>query len=109
MNEFEHINDAIMMGLRYKEAYEKLLWEKKILVSCLCSGRTDVIGIDDDNGQTTYHVCVKSLDDDEEAIWGVDGGKIFEGYSCYSPMSAIQFMLTEMNKFEESESEHTNK
>jgi len=86
MNKFEHIQDAILMGLRYKEAYEKLLWEKNILISCLCSGRTDVIGIDDHEGQTT---------------WGIDDGKIVEGYACYSPYSAVQWMLTEMKKWED--------
>ena len=100
MNEFEHIDDAIMMGLRYKEAYEKLLWQKNILISCICSGRTDVIGIDDHEGQTTYHVRVKELESDGEATWGIDDGKIVDGYACYSPTSAVCFMLNEMNKFE---------
>lgn len=99
------VQDALMMGTKYKELYEKLLWEKKILVSCICSGRTDVIGIDDAEGQTTYHVCVKSLDDDEEAVWGVEDGKIVQGYNRYSPMSAVQWMLTEMKKFEERDIE----
>ena len=83
MNEFEHIEasvqDAILMGLRYKEAYEKLLWEKGVLISCLCSGRTDVIGLNKqvlgEDGKrkqaTTYHVRVKELDSDEEAVWGL--------------------------------------
>lgn len=97
----QDIQDAILMGLRYKEAYEKLLWEKTVLISCLCSGRTDVIGIDDHEGQTTYHVRVKELESDGEATWGVDDGKIVEGYSCFSPYSAVQFMLTEMRKWED--------
>lgn len=105
MNEFEHINDAILIGLKYKEAYEKLLWEKKILISCLCSGRTDVVGIDDDDGQTTYHVRVEALDSDEQAVWGVEDGKIIDNYRCHSPYAAVLFMLSEMKKFEESEVE----
>lgn len=100
--ESKEIQDAILMGLRYKEAYEKLLWEKNILISCLCSGRTDVIGIDSNEGQTTYHVRVKALDSDEEAVWGIDNGKIDENYSCLSPASAVQWMLTEMKKWEET-------
>ena len=109
MNEFEHIeasvHDAILMGLRYKELYEKLLWEKNILISCLCSGKFDVIGIDDDDGQTTYHVRVKSLDDEQEATWGMDDGQLVEGYACYSPYTSVQWMLSEMKKWEE-ENEH---
>lgn len=112
MNEFEHIeasvHDAILMGLRYKELYEKLLWEKNILISCLCSGRTDVIGLNKqvlgEDGKrkqvTTYHVRVKDLDSDEEAVWGMEDGEIVEGYACYSPMGAVCFMLNKMNKFE---------
>ena len=94
------VQHAIMMGLRYKEAYEKLLWQKNILISCICSGRTDVIGIDDHEGNTTYHVRVKELESNGEATWGIDNGKIVDGYSCYSPMSAVQCMLTEMKKWE---------
>jgi len=30
----KEVQDAILMGLRYKELYEKLLWEKNILISC---------------------------------------------------------------------------
>lgn len=109
MNEFEHIQDAILMGLRYKEAYEKLLWEKNILISCLCSGRTDVIGLDrqvlGEDGKrkqvTTYHVRVKALDSDEEAVWGMDEGELLLNYSCHSPYSAVQFMLSEMKKWED--------
>jgi len=112
----KEVQDAILMGLRYKEAYEKLLWEKNILISCLCSGRTDVIGLNKqvlgEDGKrkqvTTYHVRVKDLDNDEEAVWGMEDGEIVEGYACYSPMSAIQYMLTEMKKWE-NENEHTNK
>lgn len=100
------VQDAIMMGLHYKELYEKLLWEKSILISCLCSGKTDVIGIDNDEGQTTYHVRVKSLEGEQEATWGVDDGKIVEGYSCFSPYTAVQSMLSEMKKFEEREIEY---
>ena len=94
------VQQAIMMGLRYKEAYEKLLLEKNILISCICSGRTDVIGIDGHEGNTTYHVRVKELESDGEATWGIDDGKIVEGYACYSPYSAVQWMLTEMKKWE---------
>lgn len=113
MNEFEHIEasiqDAILMGLRYKEAYEKLLWEEGVLISCICSGRTDVIGLNKqvlgEDGKrkqvTTYHVRVKDLDSDEEAVWGMEGGEIVEGYACYSPYSAVQYMLTEMKKWED--------
>lgn len=113
MNEFEHIQDAILMGAKYKELYERLLWEKNILISCLCSGRTDVIGLNKqvlgEDGKrkqvTTYHVRVKELDSDEEAVWGMDDGKLVDGYTCYSPYSAVQYMLTEMKKWEE-ENEH---
>ena len=120
MNEFEHIEasvqDAILMGLRYKEAYEKLLWEKNILISCLCSGRTDVIGLNKqvlgEGGKrkqvTTYHVRVKDLDSDEEAVWGVEDGELALNYSCHSPYAAVQYMLVEMKKWE-NENEHTNK
>ena len=41
----KEVQDALLMGAKYKEAYEKLLWEKNVLISCLCSGRTDVIGL----------------------------------------------------------------
>lgn len=99
--ESKEIQQAIIMGAKYKELYEKLLWEKNVLISCICSGRTDVIGIDDHEGQTTYHVRVKELESDGEATWGIDDGKIVEGYSCYSPMSAVLYMLTEMKKWEE--------
>ena len=113
MNEFEHIEasvqDAILMGLRYKEAYEKLLWEKNILISCLCSGRTDVIGLNKqvlgEDGKrkqvTTYHVRVKDLDSDEEAIWGIDDGELALNYSCHSPYAAVLWMLNQMKKWEE--------
>lgn len=112
----KEVQDAILMGLKYKELYEKLLWEKNVLISCLCSGRTDVIGLNKqvlgEDGKrkqvTTYHVRVKDLDSDEEAVWGVDDGELVEGYACYSPMSAIQYMLLEMKKWE-NENEHTNK
>ena len=116
MNEFDHdvevakIQDAIIMGAKYKELYEKLLWERGVLISCLCSGRTDVIGLDrqvlGEDGKrkqvTTYHVRVKALDSDEEAVWGMDEGELSLNYSCYSPMSAVQWMLTEMKKWEET-------
>lgn len=115
--ETKEVHDAIMMGLRYKEAYEKLLWQKNILISCICSGRTDVIGITSavvgEDGSptdiTTYHVRVKDLDIESngEATWGIDDGKLVEGYSCFSPYSAVQFMLTEMKKWED-EDEHTS-
>ena len=109
MNEFEHIQDAILMGLRYKEAYEKLLWEKNILISCLCSGRTDVIGLNKqvlgEDGKrkqvTTYHVRVKDLDSDEEAVWGVDDGELALNYSCHSPYAAVLWMLNQMKKWED--------
>ena len=112
----KEVQDAILMGLRYKEAYEKLLWEKGVLISCLCSGRTDVIGLNKqvlgEDGKrkqvTTYHVRVKDLDRDEEAVWGMEGGEIVEGYTCYSPYSAIQYMLTEMKKWG-NENEHASK
>ena len=103
----KEVQDALLMGLKYKELYERLLWEKNILISCLCSGRTDVIGLDrqvlGEDGKrkqvTTYHVRVKALDSDEEAVWGMDNGKIDENYSCLSPASAVQWMLTEMKKW----------
>jgi len=107
----EHLQQAILMGAKYKELYEKLLYEKNILISCLCSGRTDVIGLDrqvlGEDGKrkqvTTYHVRVKSLDDKQEVVWGVDDGEVVDGYSCLSPYSAVQWMLTEMKKWEETE------
>lgn len=99
--EIEAIKDALMIGAKYKELYEKLLWEKNVLISCICSGRIDVIGIDDHEGQTTYHVRVKELEGDGEATWGLDDGQLVEGYSCYSPMSAVLYMLTEMKKWED--------
>ena len=105
----KEIQDAILMGLRYKEAYEKLLWEKNILISCLCSNKTNVeahnntvIGEDGERSQvTTYHVVVQALDSDEQAIWGKDNGKLVEGYACYSPMSAVIYMLNGMKKWED--------
>lgn len=105
------VQDAILMGAKYKELYERLLWEKNILISCLCSGRTDVIGLDrqvlGEDGKrkqvTTYHVRVKSLDDKQEVVWGVDDGEVVDGYSCLSPYSAVQWMLTEMKKWEKTE------
>ena len=107
----EHLQQAILMGAKYKELYERLLYEKNILISCLCSGRTDVIGLDrqvlGEDGKrkqvTTYHVRVKSLDDKQEVVWGVDDGEVVDGYSCLSPYSAVQWMLTEMKKWEETE------
>ena len=104
----KEMQDAILMGVKYKELYEKLLWEKNILISCLCSGKFDVIGIDDDDGQTTYHVRVKELESDGEATWGLDDGQLALNYSCHSPYSAVQYMLVEMKKWE-NENEHTNK
>jgi hypothetical protein len=106
----KEVQDALLMGAKYKELYERLLWEKNILISCLCSGRTDVIGLDrqvlGEDGKrkqvTTYHVRVKALDSDEEAVWGMDEGELSLNYSCYSPMSAVQWMLTEMKKWEET-------
>lgn len=98
----KEVQDAILIGLKYKEAYEKLLWERGVLISCLCSGRTDVIGIDSNEGQTTYHVRVKALDSDEEVVWGMDEGELSLNYSCHSPYSAVQFMLSEMKKWEET-------
>lgn len=104
----KEVQDALLMGLKYKELYERLLWEKNILISCLCSGRTDVVGLNrqvlGEDGKrkqvTTYHVRVKALDSDEEAVWGMDEGELGEGYSCFSPYSAVQFMLSEMRKWE---------
>ena len=106
----KEVQDALLMGAKYKELYERLLWEKNILISCLCSGRTDVIGLDrqvlGEDGKrkqvTTYHVRVKSLDDKQEVVWGVDDGEVVDGYSCLSPYSAVQWMLTEMKKWEET-------
>lgn len=105
----KEVQDALLMGAKYKELYEKLLWEKNILISCLCSGRTDVIGLDrqvlGEDGKrkqvTTYHVRVKALDSDEEAVWGMDEGELSLNYSCHSPYSAVQFMLSEMRKWED--------
>ena len=105
----KEVQDAILMGLRYKEAYEKLLWEKNILISCLCSGRTDVIGLNKqvlgEDGKrkqvTTYHVRVKDLDSDEEAVWGVDDGELALNYSCRSPYAAVLWMLNQMKKWED--------
>lgn len=103
----KEVQDALLMGAKYKELYEKLLYEKNILISCLCSGKMDVIGINHEDKQTTYHVRVAPLDNDnentEEAVFGFDGGKIIEGYSCYSPYSAVQWMLTEMKKLEKAQ------
>lgn len=109
----ESIKDAILMGIKYKEAYEKLLWEKNILVSCLCSNKTTVVGFNrtiKEDGHykpvISYHVQVEPLPNDTEntlpAIWGMDNGKIDENYSCLSPASAVQWMLTEMKKWEET-------
>ena len=106
----EHLQQAILMGAKYKELYEKLLYEKNILISCLCSGRTDVIGLNKqvlgEDGKrrqvTTYHVRVKALDSDEEAVWGMDEGELSLNYSCHSPYSAVQYMLAEMKKWEET-------
>ena len=106
----KEVQDALLMGLKYKELYERLLWEKNILISCLCSGRTDVIGLDrqvlGEDGKrkqvTTYHVRVKALDSDEEAVWGMDEGELSLNYSCHSPYSAVQYMLAEMKKWEET-------
>jgi len=106
----KEVQDALLMGAKYKELYERLLWEKNILISCLCSGRTDVIGLDrqvlGEDGKrkqvTTYHVRVKALDSDEEAVWGMDEGELSLNYSCHSPYSAVQYMLSEMKKWEET-------
>jgi len=106
----EHLQQAILMGAKYKELYEKLLYEKNILISCLCSGKMDVIGLNKqvlgEDGKrrqvTTYHVRVKALDSDEEAVWGMDEGELSLNYSCHSPYSAVQWMLTEMKKWEET-------
>ena len=106
----KEVQDALLMGAKYKELYERLLWEKNILISCLCSGRTDVIGLDrqvlGEDGKrkqvTTYHVRVKALDSDEEAVWGMDEGQLSLNYSCHSPYSAVQYMLSEMKKWEET-------
>ena len=109
----KEVQDAILMGLKYKELYEKLLWEKGVLISCLCSGRTDVIGLNKqvlgEDGKrkqvTTYHVRVKDLDSDEEAVWGMKDGETVEGYACFSPYTSVQWMLSEMKKWED-EDEH---
>lgn len=106
----EGLQQAILMGAKYKELYEKLLYEKNILISCLCSGKTDVIGLNKqvlgEDGKrrqvTTYHVRVKALDSDEEAVWGMDEGELSLNYSCHSPYSAVQYMLAEMKKWEET-------
>ena len=110
----EHLQQAILMGAKYKELYEKLLYEKNILISCLCSGKMDVIGLSNqvlgEDGKrrqvTTYHVRVAPLDNDnentEEAVWGLENGETIEGYNCYSPYSAVQWMLTEMKNWENS-------
>jgi len=106
----EHLQQAILMGAKYKELYEKLLYEKNILISCLCSGKMDVIGLNKqvlgEDGKrrqvTTYHVRVKALDSDEEAVWGMDEGELSLNYSCHSPYSAVQYMLAEMKKWEET-------
>ena len=106
----EGLQQAILMGAKYKELYEKLLYEKNILISCLCSGKMDVIGLSNqvlgEDGKrrqvTTYHVRVKALDSDEEAVWGMDEGELSLNYSCHSPYSAVQWMLTEMKKWEET-------
>jgi hypothetical protein len=106
----EHLQQAILMGAKYKELYEKLLYEKNILISCLCSGKADVIGLNNqvlgEDGKrrqvTTYHVRVKALDSDEEAVWGMDAGELSLNYSCHSPYSAVQYMLAEMKKWEET-------
>ena len=107
----EHLQQAILMGAKYKELYEKLLYEKNILISCLCSGKMDVIGLNKqvlgEDGKrrqvTTYHVRVKALDSDEEAVWGMDEGELSLNYSCHSPYSAVQWMLTEMKKWEDTQ------
>ena len=107
----KEIQDAILMGAKYKELYEKLLWEKNVLISCLCSNKTTVeahnntviVGDGERSQVTTYHVVVQALDSDEQATWGMDDGKLVEGYACYSPASAVQWMLTEMKKWEETE------
>lgn len=101
----KEVQDAILMGLKYKEAYEKLLWEKNVLISCLCSGKFDVIGIDDHEGNTTYHVRVKSLEGEQEATWGLDDGQLALNYSCRSPYAAVLWMLNQMKKWED-ENEH---
>ena len=103
----KEVQDAILMGLRYKEAYEKLLWEKNILISCLCSNSTSVVGMvtECDNKLATYHVRVKELESDGEATWGLDDGKLALNYSCHSPYAAVQYMLVEMKKWED-ENEH---
>ena len=104
----KEVQDALLMGAKYKDLYERLLWEKNILISCLCSGRTDVIGLDrqvlGEDGKrkqvTTYHVRVKALDSDEEAVWGMDEGELSLNYSCNSPYSAVQWMLNQMKEWE---------
>ena len=112
----KEVQDALLMGAKYKELYEKLLWELGVLISCLCSGRTDVIGLNKqvlgEDGKrkqvTTYHVRVKELESDGEATWGIDDGELALNYSCHSPYAAVQYMLVEMKKWE-NENEHTNK
>jgi hypothetical protein len=117
--ETKEVQDAILMGLRYKEAYEKLLWEKNVLISCLCSNKTKVIKTSkleqNDDGEfintPVYCVLVAPLEGDVDqtpAVWGMDAGELVEGYACYSPYSAVQFMLSEMKKWED-EDERTNK
>lgn len=112
MKEFEHIQDSLLMGVKYKELYEKLLWEKNVLISCLCSNKTKVVGFNRtirEDGRykpvISYHVQVAPLPNDTEntipAIWGMDDGKIVEGYTCFSPYGAVQYMLSEMKKWEE--------
>lgn len=110
----KEVQDAILMGFKYKEAYEKLLWEKNVLISCICSNKTKVIktsklGLNNDGeviNVPVYCVLVAPLDgavDHTPAVWGTDDGGLVEGYACYSPMSAIQYMLIEMKKWEEIE------
>ena len=110
--EIEKIKDALIMGAKYKELYEKLLWEKNILISCICSNKTKVIGFNrtiKEDGHykpvISDHVQVAPLPNDTEntlpAIWGMEDGKIVEGYNCYSPMSAVNWMLVEMKRWEE--------
>jgi len=116
MNEFEHIQDALLMGAKYKELYEKLLWEKNVLISCLCSNKTKVIKTSklelNNEGEfintPVYCVLVAPLEDAADqtpAVWGMDSGELVEGYACYSPYTSVQWMLTEMKKWED-EDEH---
>ena len=95
----KEVQDALLMGAKYKEAYEKLLWEKNVLISCLCSGKFDVIAIT--GTPTTYHVRVKSLDGEQEATWGMDDGQLALNYSCRSPYAAVLWMLNQMKKWED--------